>query len=70
MIAFKVSVIGGPILLIVSGCLGESGIQLICSAAIFLRHCWVFKGWCIRTPFVLFGNDLLSKDQMAKQGAC
>lgn len=75
MITLKTSAMCGPMSLIVSGHLGESGFgngshYSKCAWRRYsLRHCWANTGRCGRTTTTLLGGDLPSKDNVAGQGA-
>ena len=57
----KVSAIGGPMSLIVSGCLGESGFgnsshfSRYAQQQYLARHCRAYKRWCPRVLSYLLG---------------
>ena len=73
MITFAISAMKGPILLIVSGHLGESGFgneshfSKCAQQRYSLSHCRARKRWCDRKTTILLGDNMLSKDHMARQ---
>ena len=75
MITLAISAIRGPMLLIVSGRLGESGFgngshfNRCAWQRYSLRHCRERKRWCDQKTAILLGDDMPSKDHIGRQDA-
>ena len=73
MITFPISAMRGPMSLIVSGILGESGFgngshfRRCARQRYSLRHCRACKQWCDRITAIFLEDDMLNKDHMARQ---